>query len=366
MSTPAEIAALVFAALHIPFLLTALYNLFTAPEVLSANGHNEKVSLLIPARNEEKNISRTLDSILAITDPLHEIIILDDNSTDNTRRIAEQYSVKDKRIQVVSGKELPAGWLGKNFACHQLAKLSSGDYLLFADSDVTIKSDSVSYILGRMKELNLSAASVFPTQLMSARGEKFIVPMMNWILLNFLPLRFVYSRSNPAFVAANGQLFCFRRSDYFALGGHEAVKDRVVEDMELARLIKNKGKKMMTFTGGNQIFCTMYSSFSEGIQGFSKNFFPGFAIPAPLFLLFLFFLQIMYLAPLAGLLHTPLFIIPSVMIYIQRAAVSFVSRGAVAFNLIFHPVQILAVLFTGINSVRITLSRSAQWKGRKI
>jgi len=366
MNNPDEIAALVFAALHLPFLLTALYNLFTAPEVLSADGHNEKVSLLIPARNEEKNISQTLNSILALKDPLHEIIILDDNSTDATRSIAESFIPKDERIKVISGKKLPSGWLGKNYACHQLSEVAAGEYLLFMDCDVTLKSGSVSYILNKMKTLNLSAASVFPTQTMSGIGEKFIVPMMNWILLNFLPLTFVYTKKNPAFVAANGQLFCFRRNHYGAHGGHQAVKDKIVEDMELARLIKKSGSKMMTFTGGEQVFCTMYSSLAEGIKGFSKNFFPGFAIPAPLFLLFVTFLTVMFLAPLIGLWFSPLFFLPVAMIYIQRAAVSHISRGAMVFNLIFHPIQMITVLLTGINSVRLTLARAAEWKGRKI
>lgn len=366
MNSPAEIAAIVFAVLHLPFLLTALYNLFTAPEVLSAAGHSQKVSLLIPARNEEKNIGQTLTHILSLDDPLHEILILDDNSTDATRAIAESYAAKESRIKIISGKELPSGWLGKNFACHQLSEHATGEYLLFMDCDVTLKSGSVSYILNRMKELNLSAASVFPTQKMRGAGERFIVPMMNWILLNFLPLKFVYTKKNPAFVAANGQLFCFRTDDYTALGGHQQVKEKVVEDMELARLIKKSGKTMITFTGGNQVFCTMYSSLAEGIKGFSKNFFPGFAMPAPLFLLFVGFLTVIYLLPLAGLWFSPLFFLPAVMIYIQRAAVSRVSRGAMVFNLIFHPLQMMAVLWTGINSVRVTLSRAAEWKGRRI
>lgn len=366
MEYTAETAALIATALHVPFFLTSLYNLLTAPEVKTANGHQGKVSLLIPARNEEKNIGRTLESILAMSDPLHEILILDDNSTDGTRRIAESFSAKDRRIRIISGKELPSGWLGKNFACHQLSEEATGEYLLFMDCDVAMKSGSVSFLISKMKELNLSAASVFPTQLMSGMGEKFIVPMMNWILLNLLPLKFVYRSNNPAFVAANGQLLCFRRDDYQSLGGHASVKDKVVEDMELARMIKRSSRKMMTFTGGSQIFCTMYSSLGESIKGFSKNFFPGFAMRAPVFLLFVFFLTALFLAPLAGVWFSSLFIIPSAMIYIQRAAVSRISRGAMLFNLVFHPVQMLAVLWTGINSVRVTLSRAAEWKGRKI
>ena len=174
------------------FTLISVYNLFTAPVMKSRTNAAENgalVSVLVPARNEEKNILKCLNGILNQDYKNIEVIVLDDNSTDNTHEIVK--SINSQIIKLIKGKELPADWLGKNWACHQLAQNANGSYLLFMDADVEIMPSVVSSAVLEIQESNASLISIFPTQKIKSFGEHLIVPLMNWLLLTFLPLKFV-------------------------------------------------------------------------------------------------------------------------------------------------------------------------------
>jgi cellulose synthase/poly-beta-1,6-N-acetylglucosamine synthase-like glycosyltransferase len=125
-----------------------------------------------------------------------------------------------------------------------LAQEAKGEYLLFLDADVELTSNVISSAVYELEKSSVTLLSIFPTQIIKSFGEHLIVPLMNWLLLTFLPLRFVYSSSSKAFVAANGQFMLWRKDDYFKIGGHETIKNKVVEDMELARLAKQNKLKL--------------------------------------------------------------------------------------------------------------------------
>ncbi len=260
------------------FLGISFYNYLTAPRIKNTNSKfnsNKSISILIPARNEEKNIKNCINSVLTQTYKNFELIVLDDESTDNTYNIVKETSDKNEKVKLIKGKSLPEKWIGKNWACHQLSEKASGDILLFIDADVELKQNALYESLNLFESNNLNMLSCFPTQKIRTFGEWLIVPSMNFFLLNLLPLKKVFSSPKKSFVAANGQFIMLDKPSYNQIGGHNSVKNEVVEDMELARLYKQNKLSVLTALGDKNIYCNMYNSFSESFYGFSKEFFPG-------------------------------------------------------------------------------------------
>lgn len=349
------------------FGLISIYNLFTAPvikRVSQPSDNRNFVSVLIPARNEEKNIEKCLKGVLAQDYPNKEIIVLDDNSTDNTYRLASSFSTSN--VKVLKGKALPANWFGKNWACHQLAQEAKGEYLLFVDADVEVTPEVISAAVYELEKSKTALLSIFPTQIIKSFGEHLIVPLMNWLLLTFLPLRFVYSCSSKAFVAANGQFMLWKKVGYFKIGGHEKVKNKVVEDMELARLAKQNKLKVKTMLGGKLVFCRMYESFNQAYNGFTKNFFAGFLLPPFSFLVIILFLLIAFVLPFLFLMPPVYSFILIAFILITRISVSIVSNQNLFINVLLHPVQMLFMFWIGINSLIKFKTKKIVWKQRKL
>lgn len=358
---------LITISLAIIFFVS-FYNLITAPIVRKSDiiiKTKPLISVLIPARNEEKNIEICLNYLVAQDYNNSEILVLDDHSTDKTGKIVESYQENHKQIKLINGKDLPEGWLGKNWACHQLANEARGDYFLFLDADVQIAKETISSVLSEMNKSNVKMISVFSTQIIRSFGEWLIVPLMNWLLLAFLPLKLVYSSSNKSFVAANGQFVFWERNTYFDIGGHQAVKDKVVEDMEFARICKSKNIKIKTMLGGDLIFCNMYNGLSDAIKGFSKNFYPGFSINFFIFFLMITFFLVIFFLPVVFVFFNYLFLFPLLLIIIIRIFVSLISKQNIFYNIILHPLQMLFMFFIGINSVINSKTGNIEWKGRR-
>lgn len=345
-----------------------IFNFFTAPQFKRKifSYSKIKVSVCIPARNEESNISNILHDVLKQTYNGLEILVLDDNSEDNTFNIISAFRKNNKSVKVISGKDLPTGWTGKNWACHQLSKIARGRIIIFIDADCRISPWAVESAIAYMDIYSLDMLSVFPAQRMSTISEKIIVPIMDWILLTFLPLKFVYSSVNSSFVAANGQFVAFKRESYDLIGGHASVAGQFVEDMELARLIKNNKLKMMTLLGNNTVSCRMYQSFKDAVAGFSKNFYPGFKTSAVSFILFLLFLNIIFSAPFILIFYNNLFLLILILILIQRVLISITNSQNPILNIIFHPLQMIVMTTIGINSIYKAKKRTLKWKGRRL
>lgn len=353
-------------------LFTTINNLLSAPilktnrEVESLRGKSAKVSILIPARNEEKNIADCLNSVFNQSYRNIEVLVLNDNSEDGTENILQNFAKKHDNFGFFNGSQLPEGWLGKNFACSTLSKNASGDYFLFIDADVRLEKTAVESALYLVKKNNLSLLSLFPTQKIKGFGTFLVIPLMNWLLLNFLPLNQVFKSKNQKFVAANGQFMFFEKESYFNLGGHDSVKDKIVEDMELARSVKSANLNLMTLLGGNLVFCDMYSSFTEGLNGFSKNFYPGFNISAATFLLMILVFFVVNIFPFFLIYVDLLFLIPLIMIMISKLIIAKLSHFNIFLSLLLHLVHMVVMLFTGVKSVILTKKRKLVWKGRNL
>ena len=361
--------SLLFAA--ITFFIST-YNLLTAPRLKKQEcglTQDILVSVLVPARNEEKNIGECIDNLLNQTYKDFELLVLDDESEDATSKIVQEkiYEITTKnKVKLITGKPLPNSWLGKNWACHQLSQQAEGDIFLFIDADVRLNPEAIESCICFKDKYNLDLITSFPTQKIKSFGEWLIVPLMNFLLLAFLPLKKVYSSPNKSFIAANGQFLLITRLAYERIGGHQAFKEKVVEDMEIARATKSSKLKVMTLLGDNSIDCRMYEGFGEAFQGFSKNFFPGFNTSPIIFTAFLIFIIIVFLLPFLMIFVNYDFLLIVLIILTGRLIISICSKQNFLTNIILHPLQMIVMTAVGVNSVHKTITKKLKWKGRSI
>jgi glycosyltransferase involved in cell wall biosynthesis len=324
----------------------------------------EKISVLIPARNEENNIARLLDGLLSLEYKNLEVVVCDDHSTDNTPVILEKYAKLHAAIGWFRGEELAPGWTGKNYACHQLAGKATGDTLLFVDADMELSGDIIASMAGFMKKHKLALVSIFPKQLLLSFGERATIPVMNWILLSLLPLPMVIFSPRSSFSAANGQFMMFRANKYHKLQPHSIVRSSAVEDINIMRLYKKERYRCATLLGDNRVRCRMYPGYREAISGFAKNvlhFFSGNLVWAFIYI-FLTTFGLLFI----GLWSTPLLLVALFAALINRVLISLISHQNILNNLLLVPVQ----HFSFLKMVFLALSQQSKgslvWKGREV
>jgi glycosyltransferase involved in cell wall biosynthesis len=342
----------------------ALSNLIALPKLdLTTSRYSDKVSILIPARNEERNILLLLESILKQDYLNYEVIILDDDSTDTTYDLCNKFSDAHSQFKVIKGEPLPKDWLGKNYACHQLAQEASGKYLLFLDADVTMAPGLLNSALDQMIANKLSLLSLFPDQQMNTIGERSVIPLMNYLLLTLLPIRLIYGNRNPVFAAACGQFMLFDSEDYHQHQWHLKVRNEVVEDLKIMRVIKLAGCRGEALLANGLVSCRMYNGYQEAIDGFSKNFLAPFNNSI---LLFTIFLTLQIAGPLFILftLNIELILLMCTFIIITRGITSILSRQNVAYNTFLHPLQMVNLVIIGYFAIHRNITKTSHWKGR--
>ncbi|WP_295767322.1 glycosyltransferase family 2 protein [uncultured Mucilaginibacter sp.] len=359
------VLSIIFIFLILRFVVT-LFNFISDPKLRRVNRlQTDLVSILIPARNEENNIITLLKSIEQQEYTNYEVIVLDDDSTDRTFELCEQFAANHPKFRVVKGRALPQGWLGKNFACHQLAKLARGRFLLFLDADEKVYDDLINSAVHRIKAKNLALFSLFTNQEMLSLGEYCTVPLMHYLLLNLLPVRLIYISKNPSFAAASGQFMMFNADTYRQNQWHEVVKDRVVEDVELMKYIKAAKYKGESLLANGLITCRMYTNYTDAVKGFSKNFLAPFNYSI---IGFIFYLLFVIGGPLViiSTLNLPLIIFMCGLIILSRMMISLSSGQNAIYNILLHPIQMLTLLIIGINAIQTHLTRKTVWKGRNV
>lgn len=355
----------IFCFLILRFTVT-LFNFISNPKLTHSGKHyNDLVSILIPVRDEEDDILNLLESIQKQDYKSFEVIILDDSSKDRTVEICEDFTLKDSRFILFKGNILPKGWLGKNFACDQLGKLANGKYLIFLDADEIIKTGLIHNAIHRMKMNQLSLLSLFTNQIMDSLGERIVVPLMHFLLLNLLPLRLIRLSNNPAFSAASGQFMMFNAQNYHENKWHQQVQNKVVEDVEIMKLIKKRGYKGESLLGNGFIFCRMYKSLNEAVHGFSKNLLAGFNYNVFGLLLYLILVMSGPFA-IAYLIGSALLPIALSLIILSRVMISLSSGQNAFWNLLLHPVQMLVLVYISAISIQKHFTRRISWKGRII
>ncbi|MFN2460113.1 MAG: glycosyltransferase family 2 protein [Candidatus Velthaea sp.] len=235
------------------------------------------VSVVVPARDEERSIAACIDSLLAQSAAAIEVIAVDDRSQDATLAILTGIAARDARLTVVPGDELPEGWVGKPWAAHQGAARARGRWLLFTDADSVHAPWSVTSALAFARARDADAVSIGTLQDLGTLGERAVLPSILGMI--FFVLGPFGALNDPARVGkalANGQYLFVSRAAYDALGGHAALRDRIVEDIAFARRLKRDGRFRLIMAAGEDLArVRMYRSFREIWSGFTKNIYYG-------------------------------------------------------------------------------------------
>ena len=211
-----------------------------------------KVSVILPARNEEKFIEKCLNSLVEQDYDNYEIIAINDSSNDSTGDIIKKQSEKFPKVIFVNAKPKPDGWMGKNWACMEGYKRASGDLLLFTDADTTHTSSVISLAVSHLLSLKLDALTVIPRMLCLDRITKITLPMISTFLhTRFSALRVNDTSKNTGYFF--GSFFIMKKSTYDSVGTHEGVKSELVEDGALGRKVKESNFKMRMVRGEHLI-----------------------------------------------------------------------------------------------------------------
>lgn len=229
------------------------------------------VSILIPARNEAANITAAVQAALATGDPRLEVLVLDDHSEDDTAARVRAIAAYDDRVRLLQAGPLPPGWTGKAHACWQLAAAARGDSWVFVDADVRLAPGAARRLHEHLRASGLELASGVPRQICGTLAERLVVPLIDFMLLGYLPLAAARLSGHPAFAAACGQLVAVRAAGYRAAGGHAAVRAAWHDGLALARRFRARGLATGIVDARPLADCRMYRGCAEVWQGFAKN-----------------------------------------------------------------------------------------------
>jgi len=252
-------------------------------EMAAHDLHQRGVSVLIPARDEQNGIAASVNAALQNQGVSLEVLVLDDHSTDATAQIVQQIAETDSRVRYLAGDELPEGWNGKQFGCKQLAEAAEYPLLVFIDADVRLKPDALRQLANCYAETGVGLLSVFPHQETGTILEKWIIPLMHFVLLGFCPLERMRKDSSPALAAGCGQLFMTEQQAYQTAGTHAAIRGSRHDGVKLPRAYRAAGLMSDVYDGCELADCRMYHSATEVVRGVLKNATEGLAAPKLIF-----------------------------------------------------------------------------------
>lgn len=333
------------------------------------------ISVLIPARDEEANIAPCLESLQKQDYPNFEVLVLDDNSSDNTYRVVERIAAGDSHIRLLRGESLPEGWAGKPFACHQLAKEARGSWLLFVDADTTHAPHMLRSMLALALEQGPSLISGFPRQIAASLPQKVAIPVLYFIIMSWLPLWWLQSSKKHKSSLAIGQFLLFPAEEYRRIGGHEAVKSRILEDVWLGVEVNRHGGKQLAVDLSGVVSCNMYHSVGAMFEGFTKWVYSVASLSKIGLVLLLVAGYLFYLAPFYWLWNE-LFVVeaPSAWRFIVIFQVAFILvmrwmadryfRESII-STFLHPVGFSFLFVTALYAgARQAVGTGVQWKDR--
>lgn len=313
LSTLALLAGIVIITwLHTQYRMDVVVTPMPAPPPEEA----PLISVLVPARNEARNIRRCLEALLAQTYPNYEVIVLDDRSTDETPHILQELAAQHPRLRVLQGAELPPGWAGKPHALHQAAQAARGEWLCFVDADTFLVPEALASAYRKACETGADLFTFLTRQEMGTFWERVVLPLVFTALsVGFSPRRVNDPQRRDAI--ANGQFILIRRPVYDAVGGHAALKDSIVEDKDLAVRVKGAGYRLVLADGQHVATTRMYTSLPEMWEGWTKNIFLGLRGSAGMLLLGAFGAFLSLMAALA----LPLWLVGGLILGITGAPV---------------------------------------------
>ncbi len=369
-----------------PWIALAVYLLIKVrlppplPAVDVTDRASPLVSVIVPARNEERSIRSCVESICASAYPDFEVLVVDDRSDDATLEMARAVPPNHaRRLVVLEGHPLPEGWMGKPWACAQGARVGKGDLLLFTDADTVHAPDLLGRAVAEMVEDEGDALTLLGRQIMDTFWERLIqTHMMAAIVFRFPNLGKPRPPERWRNAIANGQFILFDRGAYEEIGGHEAVRGEVVEDQRLAQILCRSGKRLVVRDGETVFATRMYRSLAELIDGWSKNVSLGARQAVPRW-------AVPIVMPTAIVVSVLIWILPPVVLLMSFVGVGSVGWGIwsasiTGFSLLVWSLagwRLRAPLWTGLfyplaaGVVNYIFLRSwirgghVEWKGRK-
>lgn len=337
----------------------------------------ERVSILIPARDEADTIAMTLRSASAQRSPEDEhagdleILVLDDGSTDETRVLAEAVAADDSRITVLTSPDHapPRGWLGKPWACQRLSAEATGSVLAFVDADVELFPDAVAALVDTLRDGGFAMVAPYPHQEADSWLERLIQPLVTWSWAATMPLAWAERSTRPSLSAANGQLLVVDAEAYRRIGGHAAVAGDVLEDIALMRAFKRAGLRTATVDGSHLARCRMYLGPQQVIDGYSKSLWDAFNGPLGSIGV-MALLGWAYVVPAVAVVASPrnrrIALLGYAAGVVSRAMVARRTGERVLPDTLAQPASIAA--FIGLNALswRRHLRGTNTWKGRPV
>jgi chlorobactene glucosyltransferase len=371
----------------LPWVLAPIVGMLRMRRTISLASYDEHpgttppfVSVVVPARNERRNIERCVRSVLAAQYPAFEIIVVDDHSTDGTGALAREIAMSDSRLRVIDAPPLPSGWFGKQWACAAGAAAARGGLLIFTDADTRHAPDLMPRAVNALRERGADMLSVAGHQEMHSFWERVVQPQM----FGLLALRYgggeaVSNARLPENAIANGQFILMRRGPYEAMGGHAIVRDRVAEDLGLAQEFVRAGRRIALLAAMDQLSTHMYASLSELVRGWRKNiyaggrdavlggavgrfFYPVLLLAVPMFMLapvLVLVLGVVGVMTSAWLLWSSIVVGASLLSW----AAIYRFAGEAVWYAALYPLGLLTLMYIAIGA--IAQGRRVEWKGRK-
>ncbi len=366
-----SVVAWSIASVAVLSAVVVLVNVLTWPAGRGGfNLRGLRVSVLIPARNEESRIAQCLDTVLEQGNIVGEILVYNDHSTDATGEIVANYARKGPRVRSVDALPLPPNWCGKNYACFRLAHAAQSPWLLFIDADVRLAPRAVEAAVSEALRRNATMVSLWPRIAVGGLWEQILMPMLNFVVFTSYPTWLALKRTDASFGLAHGACILAHRDTYMRVGGHEVVRDEIFEDTRLARAWRQGGNSSICLDGQDLVCVRMYESVGEIWRGFQKNFYTAFH-SRTMFWLFLVVHTCVFALPFLAL---PVSIISGEGYAAWTIAVASILTARLAlavrfrqpaWTALFHPFAQSVLIVLGLSSWwRCASGKGVEWKGR--
>ena len=341
-----------------------MINFLTIRTPIKSAQIEESISVIVPLRNEAANVAELISSLKDQKYLTHvEYLLLDDNSEDETLSLLQLHTSSLANFQVIAGSGLPQGWIGKTWALHQLFEKSTGEIIISLDADVRLVPDAISRAVTLLKNTQLDFLSPYPKQLANSWSEKLIQPLLQWSWMSTVILRIAERSSISSMVVANGQFFVVRRAALGQVGGYDSVRNKVLDDVELARSLVKSGSHGCVANGSAIASTRMYSSWKEIEAGYGKSLHAAFGsiLGSAIAVTFVFLTGI---APLiAGITGSSIGWYAFSAVTLTRI-LSSIKVGKNALGSFLHPASSALLIYLIIYSWM--MRGQVQWKGRTI
>ncbi|MEV4541054.1 glycosyltransferase [Micromonospora echinaurantiaca] len=338
---------------------------------------DEPVAVLLPLRDEAARVTPCLRALLAQRGvPGLRVVVLDDGSTDGTAEVVRAVAGDDPRVTLLRGAAPPPGWLGKPYACWQLASRAdpAATALVFVDADVVLAPDAVAAAVTELRAARLALLSPYPRILVVTAADRLVQPLLQWLWLTFLPLRAMERSPRPSLAAAGGQFLVLDRAGYERAGGHVAVADKVLEDIELARAVKRAGGRIALADGSRLATCRMYDNWPQLRDGYTKSLWASFGHPVAAAVV-VALLLLLYTAPpllavgalAAGAAPVAAAAAAAYLLGVAGRTISARATGGRWWpDSLAHPVSVVVLGWLTLRSYHLRKRRRLTWRGRPV